>query len=65
MTREYEEPGPNAANDMDIAKNGYYCRLEKRNFQSKGMMSLVRDDQAEIMDAIKDRRGKLEISKEI
>ena len=64
MTREYGEPGRNAANDLDIANNGYHCRLAKRNFQSKRVVSLVRDDQTEIMDAIKDRRGKLEISKE-
>ena len=105
VKREYEEPRPNAANELelDIANNeyksylrpqlfleilqlktrelaikhssakrkeakaetetlekeirnlekanSYFCHLEKRNFQSKRMTSLVRDDQSEITDA--------------
>ena len=31
--------------------SSYFCHLEKRNFQSKRMTSLVRDDQTEITDA--------------
>ena len=103
VKREYEEPRPNAANDLDITNNeyksyvddqlflkilllktrelaikhstakrkeakvetetlekeirnlekanSYFCHLEKRNFQSKRMMSLLRDDHTEITDA--------------
>ena len=35
----------------DTSSYMYFCHLEKRNFQSKKVVSLVRDEQIEIMDA--------------